>query len=261
MPINIRIPGHIILPYGSPKWDIDNIRLSGVSTDGTYFSSETKCAYIDAASERALRLGDFRTILPDAASTFPKIENAEIALNYIRDSLKDNCALQTKYERSFLDLYFSHVIDEMIWTSYEGDRSWRCDQRWAFWALMPLPQAHIYARDPFTSYHDRTFHPERMFKVDFAFWTGKRFVAVEIDGESHIGNKNHVTKDRMLSRAGVTVIHILNSEIRAHGERVITSLLPEPITDPWGQYPSLLKGTPPDGVSNPFFTYDDEILF
>ena len=72
-----------------------------------------------------------------------------------------------------------------------------------------------------------------MFKVDFAFWTGKNFVAVEIDGSSHVGNERHVTKDRMLQRAGVQVIHILNSEVLQHGNEVIERLLPREITNFW----------------------------
>lgn len=72
-----------------------------------------------------------------------------------------------------------------------------------------------------------------MFKVDFAFWTGKQFVAVEIDGKSHIGDEKHITQDRMLQRAGVQVIHILNKELMEHGTQVMSALLPKPISHFW----------------------------
>jgi len=96
---------------------------------------------------------------------------------------------------------------------------------------MPLPQAHLYLEDPFREYWQ--FIPEKMVKVDFAFWTGRDIVAVEIDGASHIGNPNHVTKDRALLRAGVQVVHILNNELMEYGEKAIDCLLPDSITRFW----------------------------
>ncbi len=99
-----------------------------------------------------------------------------------------------------------------------------------FDALMPLPQAHLYLADPLEGY---SFVPANMVKVDFAFWTGKNIVAIEVDGGSHIGSEAHVRKDRLLRRAGVDVIHILNSELSRHGGKVITRLLPQPVTEFW----------------------------
>ena len=72
-----------------------------------------------------------------------------------------------------------------------------------------------------------------MFKVDFAFWTGEELVAIEIDGGSHIGSEKHVRKDRMLQRAGVPVIHILNKEVEEHPDAVIRRLLPDQISEFW----------------------------
>jgi len=69
--------------------------------------------------------------------------------------------------------------------------------------------------------------------VDFAFWTGSKIVAVEVDGTSHIGDEKHITKDRMLQRAGVQVIHVLNKELVEHGTKVIEALLPTPISRYW----------------------------
>lgn len=86
--------------------------------------------------------------------------------------------------------------------------------------------------DPFVSKFS-SFVPERMVKVDFAFWTGTDIVAVEIDGSSHIGSQNHVTKDRLLQRAGVNVIHILNDELLKHHDKVITKLMPPEISKYW----------------------------
>ena len=62
--------------------------------------------------------------------------------------------------------------------------------------MIPLPQAHHYLLDPLSKTGD--YDPQCMVRVDFAFWTGKRIVAVEIDGGSHIGGTTdtHVKKGR-----------------------------------------------------------------
>lgn len=72
-----------------------------------------------------------------------------------------------------------------------------------------------------------------MFKVDFAFWTGKRIIAIEIDGSSHVGSELHIRKDRMLQKAGVMVIHILNSELLKYGVKTLEKLLPKEIVQYW----------------------------
>jgi len=264
MPVNFRIPNHIVLPFGfTEKWNIDKIKVCGVSTDGTYFTSETKCAYINVETGEPLRLHQFKRFMPDANSTFPTIDDAFEAFEFLRLFLRENCALDTLAEKSFLDVYFQSVIEEHKRASLPLGRE-RYDPTqygdWLFWALMPFPQAHIYVRDPFKNYHEQEYSPDNMYRVDFAFWTGQKLVAVEIDGASHIGNSKHVTKDRMLSRAGIPVIHVLNEEIGAHGIRVIDRLLPRQISSPYGvsPYGYFESNAEPQALKNPL---SDEIPF
>ena len=56
---------------------------------------------------------------------------------------------------------------------------------------------------------------------------------MEIDGASHIGSEAHIRKDRLLMRAGVPVLHILNAELLKHGQKVVSKLLPRTITEFW----------------------------
>jgi hypothetical protein len=39
--LTIAVPGRLLIPLGRPKWDIAKIRVTGVSTKGTYFESES----------------------------------------------------------------------------------------------------------------------------------------------------------------------------------------------------------------------------
>lgn len=233
MPIHFKISNNLIVPFGKPKWSIKNIRVAAVSTDATYFESDTPCAHIDKSSREPLRLAQFNEFFP---TKHPYVDKYSEALKYIHDSLIENCEVQTDHEREFLRLYFDWIFRVVKYKTHFRTRN---DEElaqlmgaWVFWPLMPLPQAHLYARDPFESSLS-SFVPDRMFKVDFAFWTGERFIAVEIDGSSHIGSEDHITKDRMLARVGVHVVHILNSEIDKHKRSIVKALLPDEITNPW----------------------------
>lgn len=242
--ITIQVPGHLLIPFGRPKWTIENIRIAGVSTKATYFESDTPCAYIDTTKRKALRLMDFVLVNP---TENPTITDTTEALNFIHNWIKTNCELGTDSEKRFLDLYFDYFR-----TSLEYDEDWhqwyhknqkrlenykRNDPDWNFLALLPLPQAHLYLEDPLQDspvvLGHFPFIPKNMVKVDFAFWTGQQLVAIEIDGSSHIGSQSHIRKDRMLQRAGVMVIHILNSEILEHQQNIIWKLLPKSVVNFW----------------------------
>lgn len=115
--------------------------------------------------------------LNNSAYTFGDIPESGIGtttperLAFLRGHLIDLCDLWAKRPRQFVDLYF-RWIDTVI----ERDRA-AIDERlrrfgglfarqdYAFSALRPLPRAHLPAR------------------VDFAFWTGERLVAVDIVGD------------------------------------------------------------------------------
>lgn len=116
------------------------------------------------------------------------------------------------------------------WVKFDTDEK-ENNFDWVFDTLLPLPQAHLYLTDPLQQ--EYSFAPKNMVKVDFAFWTGRRIIAVEIDGSSHVGSGSHVRKDRMLQRAGVTVIHILNGELREFGQQAVRALLPPDIIEFW----------------------------
>jgi len=234
--IQVKIENQLLIPFGGPKWSIKSIGVVGVSTTGTYLQSDTPLAYIDKSKQHALRLRDFTAVVP---GNWPEIDSAADAANFIRDHLREKCELATNHERRFLDLYFEFCQERMKPPAYlarsrKERKDWGApydDEDWIFEALLPLPQAHLYQNDPLED--EYSFVPKRMMKVDFAFWTGKQLVAVEIDGGSHIGSQTHVEKDRLLQRAGITVVHVLNAEITKHGKKVVERLLPSEITQFW----------------------------
>jgi very-short-patch-repair endonuclease len=87
-------------------------------------------------------------------------------------------------------------------------------------------------------YSKWTFEPNNNFRVDFGFWTGTKLIAVEIDGNEPEGYARDIRRDRLLRRADVDVVHILNTEIDKHGgENLMVALLPQSIAFDWTKAP------------------------
>lgn len=245
MPVNFRIDNHVIMPFGCEKWNIEQIQVTGVSASATYFTSKTKCAYIEKSKSEPLRLSMFPQFFPNGETELPQIEDSLEALQFMQNTLRESCMLGTNHEKRFLNLYFDYIreIGDKYILKNQGFFAWweqrhikelthmglqRIESLMLFLHLIPFPQAHIYVDDPFTD--TQHFSPNRMLRVDFAFWTGNKLVAIEIDGTSHIGSFTHVERDRLLLRAEVDVIHILNDEIDKYGVELIEKLLPQEIT-------------------------------
>jgi hypothetical protein len=250
--LTIRVKDHLLIPFGRPKWDISKITIASVSTDATYFSSSTPCAYIDMQNSRPPRLGAIEDCIPNFPNDrVPFDEDDEAAaaatIFFVHQLLAETCEFDSDFERRFLELYFRWIVETCQPRDYERKKDRpdlskpRNDPWWVTEALLPLPQAHLYVHDPL---RPRAFgSPSNMFKVDFTFWTGTKIVAVEVDGKSHVGDEKHITKDRMLQRAGVHVIHILNKELLEHDTKVMRALLPASISRYW-EYADDPKGYP-----------------
>ena len=249
--VQIKIPNQLLVPFGGPKWSIERISVVGVSSTGTYIQSDTPLAYIDRSQQIALRLRNFTNVMP---GDWPPVFDAHEALAIVQKSLRENCEVSTDSERRFLDLYFDYIRKSMAPPTYltrsqTERKSWRApydNDDWMFEALLPLPQAHLYQSNPLDDTF--SFAPNRMMKVDFAFWTGKRILAIEIDGGSHIGSEAHIEKDRLLQRSGIHVVHILNSEIAKHGMKVIERLLPPELTRFWSTPEKDYRANPFDDI-------------
>lgn len=247
--IDIHIDDHLLIPFGAKKYEIDTIRLVGVSTGGTYFKSPIPVAHIDLKAQRPLRLSDMNGCFPDEFEWLDGGLAVEVAA--AKRFVMARCDERSASEKKFIELYFQFVA-ESTEKKYDFQKEPpRNDPTWFWAALLPLPQAHLYVQDPFSD--SFVFKLERMFKVDFAFWTGKQIVAVEIDGGSHYvegrpggeAREDHIIRDRMLQRANVRTIHVLNEELLTHGTKVISRLLPPTITQFW-------KGAPDSSTLSPF---------
>lgn len=247
-----QIKDHLIIPFGCPKWLIEDIRVVGVSTTATHFESAAPIAYIDRTAKKPLRIHDIEEVLP-AGRDWPRGRDAYFEA--VRDTLKAMDNIGSNAERRFIDLYFEMVLAHVdSWGQGEGERKKAPapgdNANWVFGALLPLPQAHLYLEDPLSD--SFSWQPENMVRVDFAFWDGSSFLAVEIDGGSHIGDKGHITRDRMLQRSGVQVVHILNEELEEHGVEAVYKLMPAGFWNFWTLDPAYKPHRPWRAEEVPF---------
>jgi len=132
----------------------------------------------------------------------------------------------TRYETTFLKIYFDFIKDHSFVREPLGRYN----------ALLPIPQMQLYVHDVLDD-SQWTFEPNNNFRVDFGFWTGTKLIAVEIDGNEPEGYARDIRRDRLLRRAEVDVVHILNTEIDKHGMRLMVALLPKSIAFDWTEAP------------------------
>ncbi|WP_066065265.1 hypothetical protein [Neobacillus soli] len=190
---------------------INKIKIIGVDDRATYFESEVPCFYLDKSKTPPLTVQDINSITTSKViAEDNEINQSDI--EKIKLYLLSKC--ETDKEKLFLEYYFD------------------CYNRYD--ALLPIPQAHLYFKDPLTE-DENTFVSDRSNRIDFLFWNGRQIIIVEIDGDSpsHIEGENiaynHIIKDRKLQHAGIQTIHILNTEIDTLGEDVVKRLLPKEI--------------------------------
>lgn len=235
----LHVPDHLILPYGrAVKSDLQKITLSAVSADGLYFSTDVPVIFINKANRRPMCLGDFDRHFREWPDSSYHDDSDQTILDHMCTIIKSLNPNMTQSEEEFLNLYFatlkalaSHAHGEDGAFGAAADLgipfNWLHPKRskndiWR--ALLPIPELQLYVQDPLAE--TKSYQPDNNFRVDYGFWNGEKLIAVEIDGAEPAGYARDIRRDRLLRRAGVDVIHIMNLEIAKHKTRALIELLP-----------------------------------
>jgi len=80
------LKGHLLIPFGCPKWDIKKISVANVTPTGTTITSETPLAHIDQAVGEPLRLTSIKLVLPQELPG--DMDDDTAAFDFIRDELE-----------------------------------------------------------------------------------------------------------------------------------------------------------------------------
>jgi hypothetical protein len=240
----------LILPFGrAVKSDLQKIGLSAVSADGLYFSTDVPVIFLRKNERKPMCLGDFERHFGDLPHGELGGDDDETILNHIHQTIKAHNPNMTRSEELFIDLYFDLLTVLRLQTDDNYTKEW--DRRAALakqigvdhfrlymkaarrykssndvWrALLPIPELQLYVQDPLAAV--QSYEPNNNFRVDYGFWDGEKLTAIEIDGAEPAGYARDIRRDRLLRRAGVDVIHILNIELERHKARALDQLLPD----------------------------------
>lgn len=229
----IHIRDHLILPFGTARrFDLNRIKLSSVAANGIYFTSDIPCIYINKSAKKPLTLRNFEILtnsFPDDLNDKSGYENVSRCIDLICNSVRKCMPNPTHFELLFVEHYFGYLKDVVLGPPQI------LHPLVIYNALLPIPEMQLYVEDPLED--QWTYEPTNNFRVDFGFWDGVRLTAVEIDGNEPSGYARDIRRDRLLRRAQVDVVHILNTEIAQHGRKIIGRLLPRSITIGWRAVP------------------------
>ena len=204
----------LLIPYGTAEWRPE--------ARGPEIAIET-----DAHDPLRLNDGpsDFAE-LPPAAGTGTVAERLAI----LRDHLTEFCDQWAKRPRQFVGLYFRFIdgviaadgaaIDAHV-AKFAGLFT---AEDYAFSALRPLPRAHL----PVAG--------DTRVRVDFAFWTGERLVAVDIAGDEARGSAWE-ERARQLEAAGIQRIEIPSAAVAKDDPDVLRAALPPEFAAFWRSEP------------------------
>ena len=224
----IEIKDHLILPFGTAKkFDLQKITLAAVAANGIYLRADIPCVYINVAEKKPLRLLDFFSVFDSSRGSSPKGDDVIGMLDFMNQTIAQHMPIgTTRYESTFLKMYFEFIKESPF---VKKDSFGRYN------ALLPIRQMQLYVEDVLDPRW--SFEPKNNFRVDFGFWSGTKLVAVEIDGNEPEGYARDIRRDRLLRRADVDVVHILNTEIDKHGMQLMVPLLPDSIRFDWTEAP------------------------
>lgn len=123
-------------------------------------------------------------------------------LDCLREHLRSLCGLWAKPPLAFLDVYFAWIGATLAAAPTraaltDAGQGLFTPEDWSFAALRPLPSALVPTGDATV-------------RVDFVFWTGADFVAVELPGERRAQRRSELAR---LSDSGVAVLDLTPADL------------------------------------------------
>lgn len=164
------------------------------------------------------------------------------ALAGLRDQTLRHCDLWTRPLSRFVEHYFDFVSGQV--TRHRNELERRLARfgglygyrDWVFSAPLPLPRAHL----PVPASEDG---PARRIRVDVAFWSAGRLVAIALIGSATVTAEQWSDRE-VLRSAGVEIIEIDEAELAA--DDALLRLLPADFHAFWRDQPFPTGAFAPD---------------
>jgi len=184
-----------------------------------YGSAKPAGLGIELEPDRPLRLSDGPYEFAEPPDLV-RLATPDERLEILHEHLRALCGLWDKPAQNFLAAYFRWIAASVASSAALADQARRsglfAPADWRFSALRPLPQAHL---------------GEPPVRVDFAFWTGSRLVAVVLQGA---GTPRRQRQEELvrLRTAGFEVIEIPAATLTQESD-ALTRLLPAALQNFW----------------------------
>lgn len=237
------------IPYGCGRWAEGWLRLAA---DGM-----PDCAVphvvIDPARRRPLRLSDGQYAFA-GAPPMDQLRDPAGLLDFVGGYLKLRADPWVKLQAELLAAYLAFALArvdaerEALAARIAPFGDLYRPRDWVFSAWRPLPRAWIATRPG-------AFGEDSMVKVDLAFWTGERVLAVELLTGAALSRGREDERAR-LRAAGVEIVDLDGEALRADPEAALMRILPAPAQRFWEGLPfpsgpikvaALTGFTPPAG--------------
>ncbi len=180
------------IPYGAARLPAGWLSRSD--------SGEVACAVphviVEAGEILRLNGGQYEFATPPPLA---ELEEPLAQLDFLKRDAQRHCDLWNKRQKKFLDRYFTFVAGQVednrdsLVESIAAFGSLYQYGDWMFSAPRPLPRAFLPA--------------DGMIGVDFAFWTGSGFLAIELVGSETRGPRE-AARHKRLQDAGITVLEV-----------------------------------------------------
>lgn len=198
--MRIEAPGLLLVPYGVETWSPESLRPVVSQAPGLAFETSIACVLIDRSRRQPVR---FNNTEYDLSATPGGIDE-EDPFVAIREHTKRLCDPWNRFALDFLGGYFGAV--ERLIADAGDDIVASCGleggifepRDWIYSAPRPLPRAHLYAPAAVPSGSPHVV-------VDIAFWTGRRFVAVDGAIGQMLPKRAREMRER-LSAAGIDLV-------------------------------------------------------
>jgi hypothetical protein len=173
----------LLIPYGTAGFFPEKLRLTGFALSGLSFWTASPCVIIDRRDGLPLRCHQ----MPAEFSPPPAPEamrDAASKLFFMQRYLQSLCGVWQGPPKTFIDNYFAAAqrqiaANQAMLTERVRDLAGLASiDDFIFSAPLPLPRAHLHLAPRSNA---PTVQAEDMVRVDFAFWTGKRLIAVDIN--------------------------------------------------------------------------------
>jgi hypothetical protein len=196
----------ILIPYGAGRLPADAFAAAAGADGSTAAICRLRHIAIAPESGAPLRLDSGQLEFRDGP-TAQSLADAADQIDCIRRLLRSYCDTFRRSPKLFLDRYFAFVLRQI--EAHRGELEAMLApfggmydvRHWAFSAWLPIPQAHLDVR---ARPGDGPPAIEDMVRVDFAFWSGARLIAVDI-GDAMASRARRAALERA-RQAGVLVV-------------------------------------------------------